>query len=349
VEKKDDLKIWFDLCNSPHVPFFANYIREKKVNNNAIITCRPLANTVDLLDLYDFKYKIVGKHYGKSLIKKILGFPIRVLKLYQMLRPLKIDAAISHSSFYSPIVSKMLGVPCLYLNDNEHAQGNRLAFIFADKIMVPEYIDIELVIKQGAAIDKIIRYPGIKEGVYLWDFEPVNQNGSNKNVKDNKKIFIRPEPVTAQYYNGKHNFLDQLLIELKEKYYVTLLPRSNTQRVYYKKEIFKGINVAEETIALEKIVPLCDLFIGAGGTMTREASVIGIPTISIYQDELLGVDKYLIDKGFMVHKKNLTSKFVDEFMKISIKKEINNKLMEKGKQAYLLIKDETNEFGINER
>ena len=48
--------------------------------------------------------------------------------------------------------------------------------------------------------------------------------------------------------------------------------------------------------------------------MTREAAVLGIPTISIYQDALLDVDAYLIDKGFMVHQPDLDAAFVLNFL-----------------------------------
>jgi len=82
----------------------------------------------------------------------------------------------------------------------------------------------------------------------------------------------------------------------------------------------------------------CDLFIGAGGTMTREAAVLGIPTISIYQDELLDVDKYLIKKGLMVHKRDLSPEFVVELLKKGDRKEPEREMLKKGKEAYELIK-----------
>jgi predicted glycosyltransferase len=46
------MKIWFDLTNSPHINLFADMIRELKKEHEVIITCRPLANTIDLLDLH---------------------------------------------------------------------------------------------------------------------------------------------------------------------------------------------------------------------------------------------------------------------------------------------------------
>ena len=333
------MKIWIDLTNSPHVNFFDRMIKELLLNHEVLITCRPLANTIELLELSGFSYHIVGTHYGQSTIKKMLGFSIRSGQLYIFLKNKGIDVAASHSSFYSPLVSKLLGIRCIYLNDNEYAAGNKISFAFADKIMVPEFLDIKKVKKQWARETKIIKYPGVKEGIYLWSYEPAIYNNI-ADGKSKKRIFIRPEPWTAQYYKGKRNFIDGLLLGIKDKYKTILLPRGKVQEEYYRQDKFCGITVPDKSITLIEIMSNCDLFIGAGGTMTREAAVLGIPTISIYQDDLLDVDNYLIDNGFMIHKKDVDSEFVVNFLNKIKKRSPDKELLQKGKEAYELIKNE---------
>ena len=39
--------------------------------------------------------------------------------------------------------------------------------------------------------------------------------------------------------------------------------------------------------------------------MNREAAVLGVPTVSCYPENILGVDKYLIKKGRMIHTKSV--------------------------------------------
>ena len=333
------MKIWIDLTNSPHVNFFVGMIRELQRDHDVFLTCRPLANTIELLDIHALPYHVIGKHYGKSIIKKTFGFVFRIFQLFVFLRGRKIDVAISHSSFYSPMVAWLLGIRSIYLNDNEHAQGNRVSFVFADKIMVPEFLDLQKVQKQGAGPAKIIQYPGVKEGVYLWDYEPTISNNFEVDDREDKKvIFIRPEPWTAQYYQGETNFLDTLLMQLKDTAKIMLLPRGDIQKDYYRQDKFAGITVLEKSISLTDIMANCNLFIGAGGTMTREAAVLGIPTISIYQDKLLDVDNFLIEKGFMIHKKKLDSEFVVNFLEDRGKRPPDKELLHKGKEAYDLIK-----------
>ena len=81
------MRIWFDISNSPHINMFAALIRDLQQQHDVLITCRPLANTVDLLDLHKLPYTVVGKHYGKKLSAKVLGYPVRVMELVRYLRP----------------------------------------------------------------------------------------------------------------------------------------------------------------------------------------------------------------------------------------------------------------------
>lgn len=335
------MKIWIDATNSPHVNFFAGLIRELEGDHEVVITARPLANTIELLTQQGFEFEVVGRHYGKSGIAKIGGFPRRCAALYRFLRPRGIDAAISQSSFYSPPVARALGIPSIYLNDNEHAEGNRLAFACADKIMVPEFLQDAALRRQWARLAKVTRYPGVKEGIYLWplaDEAPATHG-------DDQFIIVRPEPWTAQYYRGGRNILDALLLSLSEISKVMLLPRGADQAEHYRSERFANIVIPETPITLADFMRSCRLFIGAGGTMTREAAVLGIPTISIYQDELLSVDRFLVECGAMIHNPRADVGFVKDYLAERHARSPDRNLLRKGRDAYDLIKHTLLEIG----
>ena len=341
------MRIWIDITNSPHVQFFAQMIRELQQDHEVLLTCRPLANTIDLLNMEGLCSFKVGRHYGKHLFFKAIGFPIRIFQLFRFLKNKGIDVAVSHSSFYSPVVARMLGVRCIYLNDNEHAGGNYISFMFADVIMVPEHLNLSKIRRQGANLKKVIRYPGVKEGVYLWSLRGADiKKASQDDCR--KTIYVRPEPWTAQYYKGACNFIDETLLQLKDDYRIVLLPRGDLQREYYKQSRFKGIIVVEGSLGLAEIITDCDLFIGAGGTMTREAAVLGVPTISIYQDRLLDVDLFLIDNGCMVHTGKLTAKMVRAFMQARDRKPADSQLLYKGRSAFEIIKRTILQNSLNE-
>ena len=329
------MKIWFDLTNSPHVQFFRQMIGElQDEGHEVVITSRNAANTTELLDLYGMDYTIVGKSYGKKLRNKILGNIVRVRDLVKFVKRHNIDAAISQSSFTSAIAGRLAGVPTIYTNDNEHAMGNKISFVCAHKVFVPEFIPVKSVTNLLVSPKKVRQYPGVKEGIYLWgkysDFKPQEHS--------TKRIYYRPEPYFAQYYKGKTNVLDDALIELKQDYEIIILPRDDNQRQHFANEKFNGIKVCQRPMTFDEIAADCSLFIGAGGTMTREMAVIGVPTVSIYQDALLDVDRFLISEGLMLHKPNLNASHIREIIRNAQAKPADISLLNKGKEAYNLIK-----------
>ncbi|MCX2740984.1 DUF354 domain-containing protein [Pontibacter anaerobius] len=339
------MKIWFDISNSPHINMFYELIQELEENGHTIIiTSRPLANTVELLDQRGMTHTVVGEHYGKSLLKKIFGYPIRVVQLRKFLNNHKPDLAVSQSSFHSPVVARLLKVPSIYTNDNEHALGNLISFLCATRVLIPESLPIRSVAKLGISSKKIKQYPGVKEGIYLWSKGRHIHEARTSITSNVPEIYVRPEPQTAQYYKGKENFLDEVILELQSKYKIFVLPRDTKQAKHYKQSKFHSTIVPDRPLSFDHIASNCTVFIGAGGSMTREMAILGIPTISVYQDDLLEVDQLLIKKKLMLHSPCLTAPELDNYIKHSINTSPALELMQKGKLAYNLLKREILKF-----
>lgn len=336
------MKIWFDLSNSPHINLFAYLIRDlEAAGHQVVISCRPLANTIDLLDLHGFRYEVVGEHYGGNFWRKAFGYPIRVWQLARWLRPQSIDVAVSQSSFHSPVVARLLGVRSIYMNDNEHALGNVPSFLAASRILVPEFLSDANLRRQWASLDKVRRYPGVKEGIYLWALQHGLDTAVAQRQPDQRPaVYVRPEPWTAQYYKGDRNFMDDLLLGIKDHADVTLLPRGKAQGEHYRDSRFAGIRIVDTAMDIAHIAPDCDLFVGAGGTMTREMAVLGIPTISVYQDALLDVDRFLLDQGAFMHRPALTAQELLAELAVAKRRGANRSLLDKGREAYALIRRE---------
>ena len=344
------MNIWFDISNSPHINLFHALISQlEQEGHNIFITSRPLANTIALLDQKGMQHQVVGKHYGKNLIGKMLGYPIRVIQLCLYLKGKGIDLAVSQSSFHSPLAAKLLGVPSIYTNDNEHALGNLPSFFFASKILLPERFNLNGISKYAFISKKIKYYPGVKEGIYLWRMSKVKKPKDDSTICAHLKLYIRPEPSTAQYYNGNQDFLDDLINALSLRFNIIILPRTKEQIDHYSSNLFNNIKVAKKPISFETIANDCDLFIGAGGSMTRELAMIGIPTISVYQGDLLEVDKLLIENGLMYHTKAISSNDVFTMSHQLPGANQENSLMAKGKLAYDILYNtiiNTNKSGL---
>lgn len=327
------MRIWIDFINTPQVSFFevivGRLISEK---HEIVLTCRDSSNTVDLLDLKGWNYTVVNGYSGSNTFLKYFLFPIRLVRLFLFIKSQRIDAAICQSSFYLPMISWVLRIPNTYTNDNEHARGNLFGFLFASRVILPEALKAYVSKTRLPRKSRINFYEGVKEGIYLCN----NDTLTGRPTRTVKHIFYRPEPMTAQYYNGPLFQYDELLIELARHFSVTIIPRGGKQLVHYKDERFQECAVLSKAIDFRSIVKECDLFIGGGGSMTRELAVLGKKVISTYAGELLAVDLYLIERGLMMHipklDANSVSSIINQTSDESLTIESRN-LLAKGKLA----------------
>jgi predicted glycosyltransferase len=330
------MRIWIDFINTPQVSFFVPFINEfRKLDHEILLTCRDSGNTIDLLKQHELEFHVVGKKVGKGLLQKLLFFPRRLFELYFFIRRFKPDIAASQSSFYQPVIAKLLNVKCLYTNDNEHAKGNIFGFLFATKVVLPFSLSDEKFTKKWPLQTKLKFYPSVKEAIYL------SQQSELLLLLESKKskIYFRPEPWSAQYYKGPLNFFDDILLKLSGKYEVIVLPRDKSQGEHYKQTKFSSLKVAHKPLSLYNIVSDCLLFIGAGGSMTRELAVLEIPVISIYQAEMLRVDRYLVEKGVMRVNPNITYQEINTFISSGGRSEKKWQVLNEGKESFNLIKN----------
>ena len=330
------MKIWIDFINTPQVSFWIPFIiRLKENGHELLLTCRESGNTVELLKQNNLKFHIVGKKVGTGIFQKITFFTQRLQDLNSFIKKTKPDIAVSQSSFYQPIIARFWKIPVLYTNDNEHATGNIPAFLFADKVFLPETLKEEKFTKKWPLKNKLTFYPGVKEAIYLSQNKEIAAGKQKRN-----KIYFRPEPWSAQYYKGPLNFFDNVLFQLSNKYDVIVLPRDKSQVEHYKKSESGSLIIAEKPLPLKFVLENCMLFIGAGGSMTRELAILGVPVISIYQDSLLSVDKYIINRGLMKVIPNISYRKMEKEINLQTTKKIDLEILNKGKEAFELIYNE---------
>src|ERR1700693_2289330 len=67
-------KVWIDLDNSPHVPFFVPIVESLRDEGfEVILTARDAYQVCDLIKFYELPAQVTGRHYGKLKILKTLG------------------------------------------------------------------------------------------------------------------------------------------------------------------------------------------------------------------------------------------------------------------------------------
>jgi uncharacterized protein len=97
-----------------------------------LLTCRDSGNTIELLKQQGLDFHVIGKKVGKSSLQKLLYFPKRLIKLYFFIRKINLILPPAKVVFISLLLPGLMGIRCLYTNDNEHAKGNLLGFVFAE-------------------------------------------------------------------------------------------------------------------------------------------------------------------------------------------------------------------------
>ena len=296
------MKIWIDISNAPHVRFFKDVIKYlESEGEDLIVTARQFGDIHKLMNMYGIDFISVGKH-GVSLYDKLRESTSRVYNLVDIIHGEKVDVALSKHSIELPRISFGLGIPSLYVLDNEHAlAANKLTLPLCDRIITPKIIDMWKLMKFGADPNTIIPYEGTSE---LMHFKSFNYNDDvfkdlNLKLEHPKTILMRPEPSLASYLDAdcKKSVLSPIVENLKEHANILILPRFKEQA-----SIFEGIDhvtILEPPVDTSSLIKKCDLVIGAGGTMNREAAILKTPVISCYPGETLSVDKYYINKDLM--------------------------------------------------
>src|SRR6266480_3466928 len=132
------MRIWIDLANSPHVPFFRALIPEFISRAHQVeITARDFAQTVELATNAGLMPHVIGGHGGGSITGKAGNLIGRAGALRKWARDRGFDLALSHNSYAQIAAAAGLGIKSVTLMDYEHQPANHLAFRLASRVIVP--------------------------------------------------------------------------------------------------------------------------------------------------------------------------------------------------------------------
>ena len=301
------MRIWIDLANSPHVPFFRALAGEFRARGHAVeATAREFAQTVELAEAAGLAPAVVGRHGGGRLSGKAGNLLGRAWALARWARGRGFDLAVSHNSYTQAVAARLLGLPLVTLMDYEHQPANHLAFRLASRVVVPRAFPEESLRRFGAGAAKVRRYEGIKEDVYLADFEPdprfavhLRERFGVDGARDTL-VVVRPPAREALYHRFENELFGELLGRLLARpgVRVILLARSAAQREALAAR-FSSPNLAAPRGALDgaNLVAAADLVVSAGGTMNREAAALGVPAATVYAGRWAAVDEQLVREG----------------------------------------------------
>ncbi len=327
------MKIWIDLDNTPHVPFFKPIIRElEKRGHSVVLTARDAFQVCELAAKMGLQPKKVGHHYGKNRFLKVWGLGWRSLQLLPTVLSQRPDLALSHGSRSQILLSNLLRIPTVMVMDYEFAETPWL--LQPRWEIVPRALmDASLQCKHP---ERVKTYEGIKEDVYAPDFKP-DPSLAQLLELDPKKIIVtvRPPANEAHYHNPESEtffveFMQRLVATPDTK--AVLLPRNKNQEAQIRKDFPHWFTDAKVVIPKQAVDGLnllwhSDLVVSGGGTMNREAVALGVPVYSIFRGKIGALDRQLHQEGRMV----LIEKLDDVHQKISLQRREKSATQDLGK------------------
>ena len=202
-----------------------------------------------------------------------------------------------------------LGIKHYCFNDSPHATAvSKLTVPLADLLFCPWVIPYSAWNRFGIPKTNIVRYKGLDPVAWLKrsasqpcskPIDMIYENGNKKN------ILVRMEESKAAYLtesSAKKNgylFLDSLVKSIHELANIVVICRYSDQMTKVIERYQDKVSVVGNVIDGTSAINSCDLFIGAGGTMTAEACLMGKPVISIAPISFY-VERYLLKTGLLL-------------------------------------------------
>jgi predicted glycosyltransferase len=295
------MHVWIDLANSPHVATFEPVIERLRTDGaTVLLTAREHAQTVGLAQRAFGDVRVVGGESPPGRVRKGLSIGGRALELWRLARVEKPDVALSHGSYAQVLAARAARVPAVTMMDYEYQPANHVSFRLARRVVVPSVFPDGALRRFGARPRKVVRYDGLKEELYIGRFHPTNGVAAELGLDlDRVVLVLRPAPEGALYHRLGNERFERLLDEAaaRDDLQVVLLPRTRDQAERYSGR--SGVIVPAQPVDGRSLLAHADAMIGAGGTMNREAALLGTPTYTMFAGRLAAVDAELMRRGLL--------------------------------------------------
>jgi uncharacterized protein len=296
------MRVWADLTNTAHVVVLRPLIELLERRGHEVeITARPLSHTVELLEDWGHPFTVIGAYGGATRLGKARAAASRIPALLRFARGRRFDYGLGHASIDLPPACRALRIPNSTMFDYEWATAQHHVICrFANRVLMPDAIPAERLRRYGAKPPKLIRFPGLKEEYYLADWEPDPQVLGQLGLdRDQPLCVIRTAPSYALYLGGSENpLLPPLIRRVADgETQVVVLARNEEQREAVNQLGAPKVTVPARAVDGRSLVAYADVLVSAGGTMNREAAVLGTPVWSIFEGRMGAVDERLIEEG----------------------------------------------------
>jgi predicted glycosyltransferase len=299
--------VWLDAATPKDVLLIACLLPPlHNKGYETVVTAREQTQTTDILTLLDLPYVCVGK-YGETLKDKLVEEQKRTLAFVELFDRIGLPKVLwTHGDVSATRTAFGLQIPIVYSNDTPHAiHVAKLISPLVNWIIAPVSFG-KTWSKYGVEKSKIALYDGVEEIAWLTELKPKRPKFLEELTEKERVVLFRNVEYKASYCKNVKVDVWRLLKELAEMATVIYLPR-------YDEEIekIKDLNnvwIPPKPVLAFQTIPYVDLAVGSGGTICREAALMGIPTINFHFWD--AVAKYLHKKNFPIQCIRNTGKII---------------------------------------
>jgi predicted glycosyltransferase len=296
------VRIWLDIENPPQVQYLAPLAEAfRQAGAEVMLTARDYGSTYQLLEGRGVDFQRVGASYGKAKWRKATGVVGRTVALTRFFARRSPDAVV-HAGRAAALAAWLLRMPSFGLLDYEYVDVtvDRLTHHW---VLHPRVLDASVLIDRGVPAKHLLPFKGLKEdltfaGVDLAAVGPAELPGLRDGLA---RVLVRPPAEESHYYRSESGQVARELLRYlsaQDGALVLFSPRYARQRAYLEEVEWRNepVVVPESTPFLP-LLKAVDAVVASGGTMAREAAYLGIPSYSIFQGAIGGVDRHLASIG----------------------------------------------------
>ncbi|MFO7872464.1 MAG: DUF354 domain-containing protein [Candidatus Undinarchaeales archaeon] len=279
-------KIWIEILTPKQVMFFGRLLEKcRERGYETVVTSRDYSEVNKVRDRYGIDAEVVGEHGGSTLSGKLSAGLERAEKLQEIVESEQPDVAVYLSSPDAARVSFGLGIESISVNDIPEAEAqSKLTVPISSRVACPKCIPKKVFTEYGISEDRVVQYDALDPIAWLKDFKPDEKILNELDIDSEKPLItFRTMETKASYLKEekKVNFLVPIIKEISEKIdaQIVVLSRYN-QEEEIKKELSDDITVTNYVSQPQSLLYYSDVFVGAGGTMSLEAGLLGTPTLS---------------------------------------------------------------------
>ena len=290
------------MLTPKQINFFKPVVDElKKRKHEVLCTSRFYREVEELAALKGLELTKVGEHGGHSLYGKVKASADRTQKLIDLVQDFRPDCLVNFSSPEASRVAFGLQIRNVGFNDSPHAEAVcRLSIPLMNKLMCPWIIPYKEFTRYGIAKNQILRYRALDPAMWIkTDRRCIYRHQDLKLDPAKKTITFRLEESKAAYRSGIKSTSSILLNTLISNFKdcsIVVLCRYLDQLESVSKDFGNSAIVIDRVIDGASLLSLSDVFIGSGGTMNCEASLLGVPNMSYAMHNIL-LNRFLLSKG----------------------------------------------------